>query len=194
MILHEIIERIDKSGPTEWVDYEAVYQAAGLPIPDYIDMNAAGFTQYFFASWLCTDTEVGNSILFYEDYPVALVKKSARKADEEFYWLSQYMHQLVTNVLVKLIQSREECVQFANPEIDLGDGYYVGWSSNILNSMSTCVWNGEEYEVVEKADNWMKKSKVSHNQVGIRKPGSDGAWFAVPIDEVKFPYRLKKEK
>ena len=102
--IKDIIEKIDVSKMernhvefysmcgSEFEIYEYLYQSEDLP----------KLTYCYYHRWICTDTEVGIRIWYFENKPVCISYKPYRKSDETFGWLSKNDFEKVRTYAISL--------------------------------------------------------------------------------------------
>ena len=151
MNIIEIIERLDKSeGNKDWIDTSKIGQEVGIFDMDYVQQER--LTAYWVGSWMCTDTVVGYKVYLLDGEPMAFSTQTARKSDEVFYWLSQEKGESVRSYLLSL-KEEEESSQFnlINLEEDLGEGYHIDFSGQLLGLEKTgAKLNGEPVKILER--------------------------------------------
>lgn len=136
---------------------------------------------------LCTDTWVGESVIFLDGEAVCICKQSARKSDKEYYFISEESINKIYSLL------RIEPVQ---PYIDLNseiDAYYgVDFSGEILHNHgyiynnSTC-----ELEKVKINDHYLK-GNITSQTVNITYIDRD-VTEDIDVHLLKFKYNQSLE-
>lgn len=61
------------------------------------------FSHVIFDSWMCWDTPVGKSLVFFDGDPVAITSQTARKSDVEVFWLGRKNAIRIREFLLSLI-------------------------------------------------------------------------------------------
>ena len=85
----EILDQLKSVEPsTHYPD--AIIDAVGL---DYsainYDLEDNPFTEKYFKTWICTDTRVGHSVIYFNGNPIAFCEQSARKSPKHIVWYVQ---------------------------------------------------------------------------------------------------------
>lgn len=60
-----------------------------------------------FDQWICWDTLVGKTVLFYRDIPVAITIRPFRKSNTEIYWLGEKQAEMVKKYMLTLLNDTE---------------------------------------------------------------------------------------
>lgn len=69
----------------------------------------------YYQRWICTDTEVGIRVWYFDDVPVCVSVKKYRKSDEVYYWLSRNRFDKVYKYVLSLKSDNElEVSNFLN--------------------------------------------------------------------------------
>ena len=74
-------------------------------------------TYCFFHKWLCTDTEVGIKVWYFDDKPVCISWQPYRKSTEKYGWLSENDFRNVQKYLTSLRLDDTPEFSLANSEI-----------------------------------------------------------------------------
>jgi len=90
MKFQEIIEWARKQ-PGRVPDMEALLDSGDFDFPvnfDHYNHAAGKFREVGLIQWTCTDTDVGWSMIFDNDVPIALCYVASRKSPAWYYWIS----------------------------------------------------------------------------------------------------------
>lgn len=86
--INEIIETIDTSKMETFLDLDGI--CSELDIYEYVyqpDENQR-LTYCFYQKWICTDTEVGIKVWYFDNEPVCISWQEDWKCRESFGWIS----------------------------------------------------------------------------------------------------------
>lgn len=104
--IKKILKTIDTSKmETKWVDiYEMC--TSEFNIHEYLEQpkDNKRLTYCYYHRWICTDTEVGIKVWFFDNWPVCISWKPYRKSNETFGWLSKEGFEKVWNYANSLKQ------------------------------------------------------------------------------------------
>lgn len=116
--IKDVIAKVNKSSSRSnwnagsWDFIEMFQELSGL----YVDSAAETTIQETLkiyhvpgATWICTDTWVGISVMYFKDIPVAVIFQSARKSDKEIKWLDSKIYSEFLSFMWSLHQPREVC-------------------------------------------------------------------------------------
>jgi len=99
-----IIESIDTSKME--TDYVYFYDMCEneFQIYEYLEQPKGNnrLTYCNYNTWICTDTEVGIRVWYFDNEPVCISWKPYRKSDETFGWLSKEKFDIVRNYALSL--------------------------------------------------------------------------------------------
>ena len=194
MKISEIVQRIQKTEQNkDWVDTEKLGYDLGIYHMEYVEQDR--ITSYFFASWMCTDTEVGYRVYFFDDVPVMVSTQTARKSDEEYGWLSLEHAQQVKEYLLSLLHKDDDLnITIVDLDFDFGDNFHIDYNSQKL-SCHKFYYNNTPVEIVQKTkhilidtQNW----KEYHIGKLVNIKLEDGAEKKVEIGSLKIPFYLKE--
>lgn len=140
MTIQEAIKRINKSEP-EIPDLDQLARSMG--IHEYLKydddyLSKCRMKQYWLASHICTDTQVGFALLFLDDICVGYTQQIAREADKEYNWFTRSDYNKVRTYILSLVEE-----EYYNPNHALDsnlkdieyfkDGYYHSYEEESLN-------------------------------------------------------------
>ncbi len=190
MKLRDIIDRIDRSKRSDPVDGYGIASELGVSVDlAEVDLEDHGVSKYRYASWICTDTRVGGSIIFLDGEPVAATWQSARKDDERYWWFSAEAAAKMRQRLLDIqIKTAPPAVKLVDLDMDMSDGFHVSFSSQLLTD--DVIWRGRPAKVVKvygtryerPVEHW---STVDLEQDGVVTPN-------VPMEDVLVPYCLQE--
>lgn len=88
-------------------------------IYDYVSQpeNEERLTYCYYHRWICTDTEVGIRVWYFDDRPVCISWQSSRKSDEEFAWLSEEDFKEVKNYCLSLLEPKKILFDVADDKV-----------------------------------------------------------------------------
>lgn len=101
---------------------------------------------WYLNSWLCTDTEVGTAVYFFDDKPVAVGVQTARKNRESLYFLDKTVADLLREFLFEIIQQEDEYMvaQYIDPESeDIPEFHSYGFGEQCGPRGRKGVWRGQ---------------------------------------------------
>lgn len=109
MKVRDIIKNLDKSDKNRaWIDCSKLASELGLSY-NWINLEDHGFSAYWFSKWLCTDTMVGGSVIFYQNEPVALTWQNGRKSDTSYGWIGgKETYKKISSVIHALFADQDE--------------------------------------------------------------------------------------
>lgn len=107
--IKNILETIDTSKTEKkFVDFyemcETQFNIFDVP---YQPENNIRLTYCYYHRWICTDTEVGVRVWYFDNKPVCISYKPYRKASEEFGWLSKEDFDNVREYMISLMDEEE---------------------------------------------------------------------------------------
>jgi hypothetical protein len=148
MKLSEIIKRLDKSETNE--DYvDITYLATKFDIYDnLVTYDVPNIKIYWIAKHLCTDTWVGLRAYFIDGELFAVTRQNARKSDEEFKWVSEYMYEYVRLYILSLTEKDEHNFELVDMEEDIGEFYPIHYAGQFLKHDVT--YNGKPAKIIRQ--------------------------------------------
>lgn len=189
MKLSEAIERLDRSDQNKcWIAEDFAAELGLESLFPYLDYEEHGFASYFLTSWLCTDTHVGTSIVFYAGEPIAVVHQESRRGGKAYAWIGGYETKLkMRGVLLSLYQAQDGETFVADLNEDIGEGFAVTYSGELLDKTVLLKETGEPVEVVKTYRSFDQVDRWRH--IDIRPTG--GKKQTVTMAEILVPYRVK---
>ena len=109
MKILELAARIDKSlkNEDEWFIFGGILEQE-FGIFDIIQAEKnTRLKSYWVKKWLCTDSDVGRKLYFFDDKFVATSNQSGRKNPEYFAWVSKKDFNEVKNYMLSLLEPEE---------------------------------------------------------------------------------------
>lgn len=181
MKLSEILKKLDKSKKNErGINSYNLCQELGLNFY-WVDTDDR-LKCYYITKWCCTDSYVGLKAYYLDDILVCISHKSARKSNENFDWVSVETKDNVRKYLTSLVETEEEKVEGINFDEDLGEGFFVSFSEQLLADEVTYLPTGEKAKVVKRFgdfDNW-KKVEININNSSTNT--------IVPLTDILVPF------
>ena len=107
--IDKILKEIDISKmETKYVDFEGMLESE-FSIYEFISQpdNDIKLTYCYYHRWICTDTEVGIRVWYFENVPVCISYQPYRKSDEEFAWLNEESFKKVRDYAYSLKEEDE---------------------------------------------------------------------------------------
>lgn len=190
MKLIELVHNVDRS--TDNTHDVNVYDLLGeLGIPFECGYKEQKRLVYHWAAkWYCTDTYVGHKVYYFDDRPVAYSFQVARKASENFYWLSKETMEEVRKYVLEIVQLENlPIVELIDRDMEMGGGIEIAFSSQIL--YNTCIYKPlrETVDIVKTyhgydTETW-KKAVIFIPSLGVKR--------LVEVSELLFPYKTQKK-
>jgi hypothetical protein len=185
MKVKEILEKVQRPAPDDFSDI--------TPILEELEIHGEWLqtpriVYRFISSWLCTDTIVGMRVWWLDDDIIAISSQTARKNSHEFYWISKEKRQTTLTFLQTLLaETKEPGFSLLDPEEELGDGFDVYFTSQLLRDRAKAYLKGEEVEVLFDQKPVLTQTivEVKHKATGRLK---------VKAEELTFPWSLGDEK
>lgn len=162
MKLIALIKKINpiKSEFKHSIDIESLCEDLNISIEDTNNISDSYWTKEnngesllsacSIARHYCTDTIVGNSVLFFKNEPVAFISQTGRKMSPGYKWLSLYKARSVKDYLLSLVEKQDlsESIELLNSEFEVNDlGYMLYFSEQLLEKK--VYYNNELCEVLE---------------------------------------------
>jgi hypothetical protein len=80
--------------------------------------------RHWIATWICTDTQVGLSIITLDGEPVAVCSQTGRKSDEDVRFFSAEVTEKVLKVMEEFVSQSEDRHVFANLDEEIDPYWY----------------------------------------------------------------------
>lgn len=128
--IKKILETIDISKmETKYVDFSTICENE-FEIHEWLQQpkDNEKLTYCYYQRWICTDTEVGIRVWYFENKPVCISYQPFRKSDEAFGWLSKEDFETVRNYAFSLVDNSNQ------KNINIIDNETI---SNIVEKFST---------------------------------------------------------
>lgn len=192
MKLREIIESVVRTESNQdWVDISELGQQ--------LDVNISHVEQcdlkcYWVSKWYCTDTSVGMKVYFLKDEPVCASMQTARKNDENFYWISDDTFNKTRDYLLSLYKRENKCFYtLADLDEELGEGYNIYYCGQRFNDVhDIAIYQNMEVQVIGDAIPEDEKYVFINNRVIIKLP--DETRITADIGDLIFPYITTKKE
>src|SRR5574343_104153 len=191
MKLNEVIKRLIRTRDNE-ADPDIDLFAQDLNVygaPVWSETFNNRVKGWYVNSWLCTDTEVGTAVYFFDDKPVAVGVQTARKSRESLYFLDKASADSMRIFLLELIREEDnQFAQYIDPELeDIPEFHSYSYSKQCGARGRKGIWRGQPIMV----------SRIFHGYNFDRSPGNprcdeieielpDGNKIIVDCSEVLF--------
>lgn len=189
MKLREIIERVDRSDKNKSsIDQEDFLRAMNLNIylDDHDALENAGFTAYYIAPWICTDTWVGVGIIFYKDKPVCMTYQPARKSDTQYEFIGgKTTVDEIFPIVANLVKPSERDVSSVDLDEEMELGIKLHYNQEILDEEVILDSTNERVKVLGRK--WGENKIDDWYTVDILK---DGVKQTVRMSEITIPWRI----
>lgn len=186
--IYELHSRINKDGDNKLDEYR-LYQALvyQFDINDmFLDCDRVDgrFKAYYINKQICTDTLVGDGMLFMDNKPVAIFRWMARKSPIVLYFFDRELYNACRMLLLDLLE--DEMVNFVeDSDIDImEDTFKIDFTGSILKDQ-IIVYNGNDYklhEEIQVSGEFQKFMEI--------KSISTGEIITVDIDDVRIKSEL----
>lgn len=192
MKLKELIERLD-SPMQPYCGDELIEE---FDHTAYYSLDEYGFTFRDITYWMCTDTSVGDCVIYHNNKPICITSQVARKSDTNFHWFSQEDYDNTKEFIDNLckVDDDRKPNNILDLDIDAEDrypdyGFKVDYISQLTRSHEKAIYKGEIYEI-----NWNNKefqqnvrSYIAPDMVPLK-----GLTDWIPLIDLRFPIALKK--
>jgi hypothetical protein len=189
MKIGELIARLDRSDNNRATpDAEELFVLVGLQGVDYwgLDLEKHGFQAYYAGPWLCTDTWVGTTVIFHNNQAILFVHQSARKNSPDYAFVGgKETATRLRATLMALVPEPELNVDEVDLDEEVGDGFKVNYSSQLLDKEVIIDATGERAAVVQRFHAYKDIKRWSDVVVEV-----DGARREITMDEVTVPWRV----
>jgi hypothetical protein len=161
MKIREIIEKVTSNydfSRTDWVEFDKIQSFLGLSVHDYDDDEwNKRVHEHYFISWMCTDTLVGHSIIFFDKKPVLLASQEARKNPKTFEVIDENRAIEFTDFILNMQRASErEVLPMADLDEEVGEAFSLEFENAV--TAKTITYDGETFEVVRFHLDWQNKS------------------------------------
>lgn len=186
MKIKDLIENFDKKDEDHSFDMETISEALDYtPYALYLSQVEGNerLKCYWAGKHCCTDTWVGVRLYYLDDVFVCMSYQTARKQDEEFLWVNQEAALKVRSYCMELDETRIFSVDEIDFEEEIGDGYTVEYTGQLLDK--SVVYQDQIVEVV-------KDSHDNHtNFHTITIKNQEGVLIDVDVRDVYVPWPTK---
>jgi hypothetical protein len=191
MKIKEVIERINKKNPDLYA-IDTLAKEFGIDI-DYkkCDNGNTNLVSYWLECWYCTDTWVGTQFYFLDDKFIAYSTQNARKSRVRVYWASKEAICKTKKFIESYSCSHEDDLPLVNFDEDIGEGYQIDWTSELLTNTifhDKCLYHGMLCEVDKEASKKMSRELYLSDKIALK----DGVYesLVVGMREVGFPFNI----
>jgi len=186
MKIKDIIAKLDKSeANSEWVGADSFsYEVSVNNLYDVDhDKLQERLKCYWVAKRLCTDTHVGVKAYFLDGKFVCMSHQSGRKRDEDFEWVSSQSRKQVEEILLSLIEKKEDEISatLLDMEEDLGEFYPISYSGDFLRK--EVKYKGEDVLIVKQSYSYTDMDSVT-----IKK--ECGEEIVVSAKDIETPWNI----
>ncbi len=200
-IINNVIKTKENSNINHYTSlYEEILDAGYPAVKDGAEKEIdSSIKEYWVQLWYCTDTYVGNSVLFFKEKPVCYITQSARRNDRKYHWISKEVFNEVANYLRSFIVIEEnENVKILSDEdmnCNIGEYYEVQFSQQLLDK--EVYYKGKLHKVASRhpdqigADGNFTWSLPQTQNILIEN--ESGEKIKVGIKEVKVRYHVSKD-
>lgn len=150
-----------------------------------------GFTERFISTWLCTDTEVGTSIIYRDNIPICISVQEFRKSDPNFYWISKEIY-YETAAFIRSLEDKKNEDDFKVVDIndDWPETYNIEYTGGLLQSVhNKAFYHSQLFDIVWESTRTIDRSSYFAREVALF---IDNEIKVVPLAEVTFPIKLKE--
>lgn len=184
MKLSEIVAQIITTSFDDSVDVDIETIATEFGFNLYY-CESPRLSSYSIGPWLCTDTYVGTTIIFLDKTPVALAYQPARKSETEYHWFGEEAYTNTQKYIAELvIKDANKTPNMTTLDIEMGEGYPINYSSQILKHLtSEVIYAGERCKIVHANTNY------SGGDTNVITICSDGKNITVPMKDIIVPWR-----
>lgn len=137
--------------------------------------------------WLCTDTEVGYNILFFDDKIVAVTVQKGRKCDVNYYWVSEEAYHEVFSYVKTFERINDAVIPLLTKEAleEEWDEYYnLDFASQFLNSHVT-YYNNKRVYISNKRIPEKENEYTASTQIYISYKENLKNSFIVNVEDIK---------
>lgn len=189
MKLRDLIDNVDRAKKNaDYVSLDELAEELDLSL-EYVPEDRHRIRAYWLTRWLCTDSWVGLRVYGFEDgegfSPFAVSMQTGRKCDENFHWFSQAHADRVRNYLINFMEVPPVTL-LESLDDDMGDGFKVSYSSQLLTKQIIEDATGERVEVVKTFRDMKDIDKWGF--VVVQRPSGEQVDLA--MSDVTVPYCL----
>jgi hypothetical protein len=136
--------------------------------------------EHYIEVWYCSDSYAGTRAIFFDNELLCIGQKSGRKSSENFSYVSEEKFLEFYKYLKSFEASRVPKGSEIDMNGDLGDGYKIYFSSQIMNHKDA-IYKGQLCEIINKKPNdgyTCQVIEITYNNKNI----------IVELRDVLFPY------
>jgi hypothetical protein len=188
MKLSEIIEQIDTPHEPYYGDDLQEEILGHYPCAC---LEEHGFTERYISTWLCTDTEVGTSIIYRDNNPICISVQEFRKRDPTFYWLGKEIYN-ETAAFIRSLEDEEKEDDFKVVDLneDWPETYNIEFTGQLLQSVHDKAFYRSQLFDLDWGTTWeLKRADYVAQEVALV---INNEIKVVPLAEVTFPIKLKE--
>jgi hypothetical protein len=186
MKLSELLSRLD-SKETPYYGDELIEKC----LKDgfyFVDLAGNGFTERPIYQWLCTDTHVGCSAIYWNGEFIAITSQTSRRGSVTVEWASEEVFNRVSAFIKTLVEEEPYKPKCLNLIEEYPTTFKLGYTSQILDDWA--FYNGKKYMIDLELTRGGERKDFISNQVWIVT--EDGP-KQVNINELEFPVLLKED-
>lgn len=184
MKLIDVANKIDKSSENEVeVNINSLEDELGV---DVSWLEPERVKSFWLGKWICSDTEVGHRLYFFDDKPVAISIQNYRRDEEHFFWFEEEDALKVREYLLSAGKEEKPFgVKVKSIYDNYGDGFRLRFSANIPEDNRGVSYNKQKVEIDEE----FYKDRYSTNDIVVIKMLDDSS-KEVNISELVFEFHL----
>lgn len=186
MKLIDAMKNVDKSNPERWLPFEDLCNEFGLyggfEEPADIDQRLIG---YDLVTWICTDTHVGLTVVYFDGEPAATIWQSSRKGDKDWKFVSAEIAKKIYDWIVK---SKEIKFNLIDPDEEIGDTFTVNYGCQIV--IKDGLYEGRQVKVTQTFDGYSKEQMKLWKTIVVQE--ADGTHRTISVDDFHIPFKLAK--
>jgi len=153
-----------------------------------VNLAGNGFTERPIYQWLCTDTHVGCSAIYWNGEFIAITSQTSRKGDTMVEWVSEEVFNRVSAFIKTLVEEEPYKPKCLNLEEEYPTTFKLGYTAQILDNWA--FYKGKKYMIEQELTHDEERKDFITYQVWIVT--EDGP-KQVNINELEFPVLLKED-
>jgi hypothetical protein len=154
----------------------------------YVNLAGNGFTERPIYQWLCTDTHVGCSAIYWNGEFIAITSQECRRCDTTVEWVSEEVFNRVSAFIKTLVEDEPYKPKCLNLEGDCPTTFKLSYTGQLLSDWA--FYEGKKYMIEQELTHEEERKDFISNQVWIVT--EDGP-KQVNINELEFPVLLKED-
>jgi hypothetical protein len=154
----------------------------------YVDLAGNGFTERPIYQWLCTDTHVGCSAIYWNGEFIAITSQTSRRGATTVEWVSEEVFNRVSAFIKTLVEEEPYKPKCLNLDEEYPTAFKLEVTKQILSDWA--FYEGKKYMIEQELTHEEERKDFISNQVWIVT--EDGP-KQVNINELEFPVLLKED-